>query len=136
VTPEHLAILVLAALVTVAAVVLVAQFRSGLARWKRTFQTLSTLFTTYSMPDIAALLQDLVVGDLPAFCKECEYLVRTLSNPASAATLLNKVLVGELAGALSDPGRAPAVVKVIQSWIAANAAAAAAAGLASTTPAT
>jgi hypothetical protein len=132
--PEHVVILVLAAVAVVALVAAIARFRSNLANAKREWLSLSTLLTGYSMPHLAKVLECLAVEDLPGALAECKYLLRQFSDPKSAAIVLDNVLIGELPGALSDATRITAVAKAISAWIAANPALATAAGLAAVSP--
>jgi hypothetical protein len=132
---EHVAIIVLAAIVAVCLVALVASFKSRLSSAKKEWLELSALLTSYSLPHCAKILEDLAVDDLPGAIRECEYLLRLMRDPKQAALALDGIFTAELPGALADANRRTALAKVLTAWITANPTLAASVGLGTVTPA-
>jgi hypothetical protein len=128
-------IILLSCALAVAGIVITAVCLSARSRTRKEWLELSTLLKQYSLPHCSAILEDLAVGDLPGAFRQCEYLLKLMREPAQAATALNAVLIAQIPVGLSDPNRVGPLAAAIRSWIAANAAAATAAGLEATTPA-
>jgi hypothetical protein len=134
VAPEHVAIAVLAVILTALVVrdLVRAFFRvdDKLEEIHRLFARLTKLLTLRHMPHVATVTEALSVGDLTGAIGEAKLLLRQLEDPKQSAAMLDEMFMAELPDRLASLPSRPLVLKTLGDWAVANPEAVKAAGLA------
>ena len=91
---------------------------------------LNVLLSRYGYTLVAKVFASLEVGDLAGAWDEVETLLKTLENPTTGPALMQADLLGQVNAQLAIPDAAPALLKSVAGFVAANPALAKAAGLA------
>ena len=133
-TPERVTLLVLAAITAVALVKALWRGEDKLVQLRTIAAQLSTGLTKFYQTAAANFFAAVSVGDIPKATKEGEWIVRQLANPKTAMAMLGEDWISALPAILADGTLGPQALKGFASYVAANAAAAKAAGLTYSAP--
>ena len=123
-------LIVLAAFAAVGLVRLFWKVEDRLTEKRKRAAKLNSTLNEYGHTLTSKIRDALAVGDLPSVWAEIDRLLDTLENPKLAQPLLQADLLSQLAKQLAMGDAAPAILKHVAAFVAANPAVAKAAGLA------
>lgn len=119
-SPEHLIIIALAAVVVVAAVaVAFRKDREGEDR-ARKMLALGGELRKIGFKHIATILENLAIKDFAGAYKECRHLAREMADPKIAAVVLSEAFYTQLTERLKADADRALIVKAVEDWKAAN----------------